>query len=88
MSKDLGPKPDAQIEPGEPNPGGVDAVDADQGTAEPAIPDLPTDKNPAVGDETPDEVTSGEDTSTRATESSGEENDIPGEDEDQGETPA
>jgi hypothetical protein len=86
MSKDLGPKPDAQIEPGEPNPGGVDAVDADQGTAEPAIPDLPTDKNPAVGDETPDEVTQGEDTSTAGTDASGAEGDSPGDD--QGETPA
>ena len=85
MTEDLGPKPDARIEPGEPNPGGVDAVDADQ-EAEPQIPDLPTDKNPAVDDDTtPDEVTQTEDTSTAATESSGSEGDSPGED--QGESP-
>ena len=78
MSKDLGPKPDARIEPGEPNPGGVDAVDADQSGDGPAIPDLPSDKNPAVGTETPDEVTQGsEDTSTQATRTSGEEGDSP-----------
>lgn len=70
---DLGPKPDAQIEPGEPNPGGVDAVDADEPRHQ--IPDLPTDKNPAVDDAAPDEVTQGEDTSTEATQSSGEEQD-------------
>ena len=86
MTEDLGPKPDARIEPGEPNPGGVDAVDADQ-DAEPQIPDLPTDKNPAVDDDaTPDEVQQTEDTATAGTESSGAEGDSPGED--QGEDPA
>ena len=86
MTKDLGPMPDPQIEPGEPNPGGVDAIDADQ-DAEPQIPDLPTDKNPAVDeDATPDEVQQTEDTSTRATESSGSQDDSGNED--QGESPA
>ena len=79
MSKDLGPKPDARIEPGEPNPGGVDAVDAAllqrAPVGGPTIPNLPTDKNPAVGDDAPDEVKQGEDTSTRATRSDGEEGD-------------
>ena len=27
MTDDLGPKPEPQIEPGEPNPGGADALD-------------------------------------------------------------
>ncbi|MGZ6753396.1 MAG: hypothetical protein ACXVEJ_08000 [Nocardioides sp.] len=66
---DLGPKPDARIEPGEPNPGGVDAIDGgDHHDEEPTIPDLPTDKNPAVDDAAPDEMKQGEDTSTKATE--------------------
>jgi hypothetical protein len=79
---DLGPMPDAKIEPGEPNPGGVDAIDGgdepgEAGQAggdiggtdpEPTTPDLPTDKNPAVDDAAPDELSEGEDTSTRATE--------------------
>ena len=29
LTDDLGPKPEPEIEPGEPNPGGVDAIDAD-----------------------------------------------------------
>ena len=80
MSNDLGPKPEPRIEPGEPNPGGVDAVDLDPG-GEPTIPNLPTDKNPAVSDEAPDEVTQGEDTATEATRSDGGESadDEPGE---------
>ena len=66
---DLGPKPEPQIEPGEPNPGGVDAVDAeDAETDGPIIPNLPTDKNPAVDDAAPDEMKQGEDTSTQATQ--------------------
>jgi hypothetical protein len=69
MSSDrLGPKPEPQIEPGEPNPGGVDAVDADSGPI--AIPDLTVDENPALDDkgETVKEgVREGEDTSTEAT---------------------
>ncbi|MBB6627190.1 hypothetical protein H5V45_07630 [Nocardioides sp. KIGAM211] len=65
---DLGPKPDAQIEPGEPNPGGVDAIDAET-PEEPIIPNLPTEKNPAVDDAAPDELKQTEETSTQATES-------------------
>lgn len=86
MTKDLGPRPDPQIESGEPNPGGVDAIDADQDQDQ-QIPDLPTDKNPAVDDEaTPDEVQETEDTSTAGTESSGAEGDTAGND--PGEAPA
>jgi hypothetical protein len=62
---DLGPKPDPQIEPGEPNPGGVDAQPEDDAEVVPA--DLPTEKNPAVDTASTQELTEGEDTSTQAT---------------------
>lgn len=62
---DLGAKPEPEIEPGEPNPGGVDAV----AQTDEAIPaDLSTAENPAVdAATTPDELQGGEDTSTEAT---------------------
>lgn len=62
---DLGPRPDAAIEPGEPNPGGVDAIPE----ADDVLPaDLSTAENPAVdANTTPDELQEGEDTSTEAT---------------------
>jgi hypothetical protein len=70
-NEDLPPMPEPKIEPGEPNPGGVDAIDAEDG--EPAIPDLPTAKNPATDDAAmPDEVKQTEDTSTQATEDESE----------------
>ena len=75
---DLGPMPDAETEPGEPNPGGIDAVTQPDGVdgadadAEPLIRDLDPDDNPVTG-EIPLEVKQGEDTSTEATEESGEE---------------
>jgi len=69
---DLGPMPEPRIEPGEPAPGGVDAL------PEPVvhlIPDLGVTENPALEDKAPDavvdEVDDGEDTSTKATRSSG-----------------
>lgn len=69
--EDLGPKPEPKIEPGEPNPGGVDAVD--EVDEDVAIPDLPVGKNPATDSESmPDEVGKTEDTSTQATHSEGE----------------
>jgi hypothetical protein len=65
---DLGPMPEPRIEPGEPAPGGVDAL------PEPAvhlIPDLGVTENPALEDKAPDpvvdEVDDGEDTTTAAT---------------------
>ncbi len=86
MSDDLGPKPDAQIEPGEINPGGADAVDAERDVSH-EIPDLPSDKNPAIDEEaTPDEVQETEDTSTEGTEASGAEGDTA--DNDPSEAPA
>ena len=69
--EDLGPKPEPEIEPGEPNPGGVDAVDEVDGDV--AIPDLAVGKNPATDAESmPDEVGKTEDTSTQATHNEGE----------------
>lgn len=68
---DLGPMPDPAIEPGEPNPGGVDALRDDSGPI--AIPDLTAEENPALEDKAPEtikqEVSEGEDTSTEATKS-------------------
>jgi hypothetical protein len=66
---DLGPMPEPEIEPGEPNPGGVDALDDFSGPI--AIPDLTPDENPAVVEKAPEtvmrEVEDSEDTSTKAT---------------------
>jgi hypothetical protein len=68
---DLGDQPDPQVEPGEPNPGGIDAVPEEHDV----IPaDLGPDTNPAI-EETPDPLKrvleGGEDTDTEATESEG-----------------
>ena len=69
MSSDLGPMPEPKVEPGEPNPGGVDAIDDDSGPL--AIPDLTPEENPSLDEKAPDtvmaQVTEGEDTSTKAT---------------------
>lgn len=76
--KDLGPKPDPEIEPGEPNPGGADAIDGGDGVdGEAAEPDpdprdLDPDSNPAVEDALPDDLTKSEDTDTQATKGGGE----------------
>jgi len=70
--------PEPKIDPGEPEPGGVDAVD---GGANGTIPDLSPDENPAIDEVAPDpvveEVKEGEDTSTKATRSEDGENDEP-----------
>jgi len=72
--KDLGPQPEPVIEPGEPNPGGVDAVDSGDGVdgefaaPDPDPRDMSPEDNPAVEDALPDEVKQLEDTSTEATE--------------------
>ncbi len=64
---DLGPMPEPEIEPGDPAPGGADAV-GDGPHERPATPDLSTRDNPAVDDVSlPDEMKEGEDTSTQAT---------------------
>lgn len=63
---DLSPKPEPVIEPGEPNPGGVDAIEEDDAT--PTTRDLSVADNPAVDSvEVPDSIAEGEDTSTQAT---------------------
>ena len=69
-TEDLGPMPEPVIEPGEPNPGGVDAKPDDSvGT----IPDPPVSDNPSIAEKVPDalkqEVEEPEDTSTKATDS-------------------
>lgn len=69
---DLGPQPDPEIEPGEPNPGGADAIDAADGVdgeraePDPAPRDLDPERNPA-DQGLPEEMKAGEDTSTEAT---------------------
>lgn len=66
---DLGPKPEAEIEPREPAPGGVDAAWDGPHTG-PITPDLSTADNPAVDSRTaPAEMQEGQDTSTEATRS-------------------
>jgi hypothetical protein len=65
MVEDLGPKPEPKIEPGEPNPGGVDAIEEENGP--PAVADLDPDANPAADDRVPDEIKQGDDTDTEAT---------------------
>lgn len=81
QESDLGPPPEPEIEPGEPNPGGVDAISypdgaeaaAEEGETPPApvMRDLDPDANPAVDDEMPEEMKQGEDTSTEATKGDG-----------------
>jgi len=82
-SPDLGPKPDARTEPGEPNPGGTDALPADDESTdgEPISRDLDPDNNPAVEEALPDEVKELEDTDTEATKGDGGGEDVPPEDE-------
>lgn len=76
VEQELGPKPEPAIEPPEPNPGGADAVDGGDDLAEPCIPDLTVEANPAVDEEqAPPVLQEGEDTSTEATESEDAEED-------------
>lgn len=65
-SSDLGPMPDPHIDPKEPNPGGVDAIEEDDGP--PTVNELDPDDNPAVEDAAPDEISELEDTDTAATQ--------------------
>ena len=75
---DLGPQPEPEIEPGEPNPGGVDALPKNGGQT---VPDLSPEENPAIEEKAPDplidSVKEDEDTSTRATRGDGGEDDEP-----------
>jgi hypothetical protein len=85
--KDLGPQPEPEIEPGEPNPGGVDAVDSADGVdgeraePDPDARDLDPQHNPAVEDVLPEEMFEKEDTSTEATEDDEGKADTAGEEE-------
>ena len=63
---DLGPQPEPEIEPGEPNPGGVDAVPEN---GDRTVPDLSPEENPAIEEKAPDPLKESEDTSTKATRS-------------------
>ena len=75
----LGPKPEPEIEPGEPNPGGADAIDGGDGVdgersePNPDPRDLEPSRSPAVEDALPDELTESEDTDTEATKNGGRE---------------
>jgi hypothetical protein len=66
---DLGPMPEPQIEPGEPNPGGPDAIEDEPDPKDLSTRDLSPDDNPAVEDKAPAVLKEGEDTSTKATRS-------------------
>lgn len=61
----LGTQPDPEIEPPEPNPGGIDAINDDTPFSgdEPAVlvRDLHPDHNPEVEDHVPDEIALPED---------------------------
>lgn len=66
MTSDPGPQPEPTIEPGEPLPGGPDALDDEEKYGatppEPVVPDLDPDKNPSTeAKQTPDEVTEPDD---------------------------
>ena len=65
MVTDLGEKPIPEIEPAEPPPGGVDALDDQLYAVEPVVPDLISALNPHVT--VPKPVAEGEDTETAAT---------------------
>jgi hypothetical protein len=61
MAIELGDQPTPEIEPAEPNPGGVDAIDGEDSQTMPVVPDLSLVDNPAV-DGAPDELSEPEET--------------------------
>ena len=67
MVIDLGEQPKPEIEPAEPPPGGVDAVEESQFEAPPLVPDLSRVGNERAKDAIPDEVTEPSETDTAAT---------------------
>lgn len=75
---ELGPKPEPQTEPGEPNPGGVDAnpladgVETDAADTAPTARDLDPQDKPAAEHTLPDELNQPEDTTTEATRGDGD----------------
>ncbi len=60
MVTDLGDQPTPEVEPAEPPPGGVDAVDDQLYTMDPVVPDFVSTLNPHVA--VPESVVEGEDT--------------------------
>jgi hypothetical protein len=62
MVTDLGEQPQPEIEPAEPPPGGVDAVEDAAFTAVPVVPDLTRIDNPALNDAMPDAITEPDET--------------------------
>jgi hypothetical protein len=62
MVTDLGEQPTPEIEPAEPPPGGVDAVDESQFEELPLVPDLTKVGNEQSKDELPDELAEPEET--------------------------
>jgi hypothetical protein len=67
MVTDLGEQPLPQIEPAEPPPGGVDAVEESLYEDPPLVPDLTRVGNELSKDEIPDAVTDRDETGTAAT---------------------
>lgn len=57
MVIELGEQPTPEIEPAEPNPGGVDAIDGEDSQVMPVVPDLSMADNPAVEGAASQEVT-------------------------------
>ncbi len=62
---DLGEQPTPEIEPAEPPPGGVDAVEDELYSVQPVVPQLPTTLNPHL--DVPEPIKEGEDTEDGAT---------------------
>ena len=67
MVTDLGEQPTPEVEPAEPPPGGVDAVEESLFEAQPLVPDLSRVGNERSKDEIPDAVTQPSETGTAAT---------------------
>ena len=62
MVTDLGEQPTPQVEPAEPPPGGIDAVEEVEYEPEPLVPDLNGIGNTPSKDEVPDEITEPDET--------------------------
>jgi hypothetical protein len=78
---DLGAKPEPETEPPEHFPGGADAID-DSGKygdtpGGPATRDLHPEDNPAVEDETPDEISETDDKQQEPDDETGDNDDQP-----------
>lgn len=84
---DPGPLPEPRVEPGDPPPGGVDAVPYGDGVVtgiprlSPLVRDADPDHNPSTDQRLPEELTEGEDTDTEATKATEAGHDVPPEQE-------